>query len=533
MAAASERIESGDSPPAPIPSTNNQPGVGQNALPNGQKKKIIVCCDGTGKNEILEGPLSNVSRISRCITPVDLHGVPQVVYYQPGLGTDPEKRQFWNKKFVEATGEGINEAIREAYSFICHNYSHPDDEIYLFGYSRGAFTVRCIAQLINDIGLLKKAGLLSLPNLFTRWATETRPLTPGSTFAQYKNNFISKNLLRNDIHIRACAVWDTVASIGIPRLAIFSQPPPQHLKFVNSELCPKIDYAFQAIALHEYRRHFRPILWRSAHANQTLKQCWFLGYHGDVGGGRRDGALAHFALVWMMDQLKDFLNFDVSGLWISPGNAREGQPNAFENLNPVTSRSRPRLPWTWGVNLDMQRPEATLEDSMANIHWAGGRHVREPRRDFWDGEGIQTPAVQANTITSNEVLHFSVRMLLAKNVVNVPLCLTVCKCEQVDHMIRWTIESCGEPRARYTMAEDTCTEGELRLLRTWLDSEDSRITENRELSRIRNGIKDAVPRDLAGLQDQNVAWTSPRCLERQMPQDHTAKGWFKSLWKLL
>ncbi|KAH0841949.1 hypothetical protein FOPE_07133 [Fonsecaea pedrosoi] len=107
MAAASERIESGDSPPAPIPSTNNQPGVGQNALPNGQKKKIIVCCDGTGKNEILEGPLSNVSRISRCITPVDLHGVPQVVYYQPGLGTDPEKRQFWNKKFVEATGEGL------------------------------------------------------------------------------------------------------------------------------------------------------------------------------------------------------------------------------------------------------------------------------------------------------------------------------------------------------------------------------------------------------------------------------------------
>lgn len=135
---------------------------------------------------------------------------------------------------------------------------------------------------------------------------------------EYFKKLLAGNVLRKNIRIRACAVWDTVGSIGVPRGAMFSQPPPEHLNFVNSELCPNIDNAFQALALHEHRRHYRPILWKSTNAAQNLKQCWFLGYHGDVGGGRKDGALAHFALVWMIDQLKDCLDFDVNGLWIPP-----------------------------------------------------------------------------------------------------------------------------------------------------------------------------------------------------------------------
>lgn len=83
-----------------------QEKIREDPIKKGQKKKIIVCCDGTHKNEVLLGPLSNVSRISRCITPVDKDGVQQVVYYQPGLGTDPEKRRLWTNKYKEVIGEG-------------------------------------------------------------------------------------------------------------------------------------------------------------------------------------------------------------------------------------------------------------------------------------------------------------------------------------------------------------------------------------------------------------------------------------------
>lgn len=87
-------------------------------------------------------------------------------------------------------------------------------------------------------------------------------------------------------------------------IGIIPQPGPRRFKFVNSDLCPNIVNAFQALSLHERRRYFRPIVWQksklSESKNKNLKQCWFLGYHGDVGGGVDEPILSHIALVWMI-----------------------------------------------------------------------------------------------------------------------------------------------------------------------------------------------------------------------------------------
>ncbi|KAL2686894.1 hypothetical protein Neosp_004437 [[Neocosmospora] mangrovei] len=113
-----------------------------------RQAKIIVCCDGTSNSEYIENnPPTNVSRIARCIPPEDNIGRRQVVYYHPGIGTDVgNPRNSWN----QGVGNGLDQVIIEAYSFICHNYNADAlDQIILIGFSRGAFAVRCIADLIG------------------------------------------------------------------------------------------------------------------------------------------------------------------------------------------------------------------------------------------------------------------------------------------------------------------------------------------------------------------------------------------------
>jgi len=197
------------------------------------------------------------------------------------------------------------------------------------GFSRGAFTVRCIAQFINDVGILTKAGLPFLMELFPRWARQPKTKKGDRyTWEGLRDMLYEKtrgqHFLRRHVSIKACAVWDTVGSLGIPFIGIIPQPGPRRFKFVNSDLCPNIINAFQALSLHERRRHFRPIVWQKSKLagsqTKTLKQCWFLGYHGDVGGGVDEPILSYIALSWMIRQLQDepnkcYLSMDLSNLW--------------------------------------------------------------------------------------------------------------------------------------------------------------------------------------------------------------------------
>lgn len=366
------------------------------------------------------------------------------------------------------------------------------------------------------MGLLTKAGLLHLIPLFKSWVK--------SDFEEFKTILTKDNVLRGEIRIKACAVWDTVGSIGKPRIAIFSQPGPKHLEFVNSELCPNIDNAFQALALHEHRRPFRPILWQSAPATQNLKQCWFLGFHGDVGGGRTDGALAHFPLVWMIDQLKDFLDFDVKSLWIS-GLAGQ-RDRAFKN-NAQHPGGKIRIEECDKIALTILVD--TVKDTKSSIHRLGGDHVRQPRLHFWDKEGIQV-SKKLDAESSKETLHYSVRILLQEEVMSVPLGLEMSKCEDIGGSCQWTIESREGSKPEYLMKEENFTDDEFNLLRLWLDSEKSYLTSETDVGVTRAEINRAMPGNssLLGIVSQ---WHASGYHEKKINKSYGVKNFLKSRLK--
>ena len=169
-----------------------------------------------------------------------------------------------------------------------------------------------------DVGLLTKAGLFNLLELFNLWKKQKKPRSKES-MKDRCSKLVGQGLLRPGVRIRACAVWDSVSSLGLPMIAGLPQPVSYKLKFVGSDLCPNIDKAFQALSLHERRRQFHPIVWRlPENGSTTLKQCWFLGYHGDIGGGKKVEGLAYIPLVWLMSQLSDELAFDPATLWQPP-----------------------------------------------------------------------------------------------------------------------------------------------------------------------------------------------------------------------
>jgi hypothetical protein len=199
------------------------------------------------------------------------------------------------KEISTAIKTGIENNIREAYSFLCLNYRNDEDEIILIGFSRGAFTVRALAFLINQVGLLKREGIRFLHDVFEAWSEQS-----------CKNDLLDSvmekvewlKLRHYPVKIQACAVWDTVAALGRGRL-----------DFVDETIPACVEQTIHALALNEERSQFEPLLFHRD-KGQSLKQCWFLGSHSDVGGGNKKLGLANISLAWMMAQLKDLVYFD-------------------------------------------------------------------------------------------------------------------------------------------------------------------------------------------------------------------------------
>ncbi len=205
---------------------------------------------------------------------------------------------------------GISAKIRNAYSFLSHNYNFDSeqDEIILIGYSRGAFAVQCLASFISQTGLLRKENLYYLGGLFTLWANQevrgpdVQEPKPGLIKLEASVRKLEDMGLLHPVKITACAVWDTVS-----RLSLQTQASPHPPSFVGKEVPKQVEHAFQALALDEERPEFKPRVWKSKEDDKTqVSQCWFLGSHGDV-GGIGDASLGAFTLLWMIGLLHDRL----------------------------------------------------------------------------------------------------------------------------------------------------------------------------------------------------------------------------------
>lgn len=293
------------------------------------KKRLVLFLDGTW-NTVKNN--TNVWRAkSLCVTNEE-----QICYYSEGVGT------LFGQRFMGgAFGYGLDDEIIKAYEWLIENYNS-DDKIFLFGFSRGAFTARALSGLISECGLLVAGSPLSVGQLYARY----RKGTAGSIRhlvkqpdASLKNEELWLKRYSRPTPIWFIGVWDTVGALGIPfgRIPVISR---SQYNFLQTNLWIDNDTAYHALAIDEHRIAFKPTLWTWHYAKndpeatggyafpaiKNVEQRWFVGAHANVGGGYPDDILAQRPLEWLLQKARSrgLLFKDVL---FSDSDEREGQVN--------------------------------------------------------------------------------------------------------------------------------------------------------------------------------------------------------------
>lgn len=269
-------------------------------------KNIVLCCDGTG-NEYG----ANNTNVVDMYTPV-VRDADQIAYYDPGVGTFSVLGRSLGKKIGvllgQAFGYGLRENIEDAYNYLMDRYE-PGDKIFMFGFSRGAFTVRCLAGMLHKIGLLQKGSVNLVPYASDIYNTRG-------------NDRVAAGF--KDTYCQPCGphfigVWDTVGSLGWW----------YGKKFFNDRLNPDVTNAYHAISIDEKRKKFPCSTWDEDHLapHQNVVQVWFAGVHSDVGGWYEQRGLSDIALVWMLE------NAQKHGLRLREGWKEQRKPDPLSDLH--------------------------------------------------------------------------------------------------------------------------------------------------------------------------------------------------------
>lgn len=313
-------------------------------------KNIVVCCDGTA-NEFARDR-TNVVRLYGALVHDPAR---QVAYYHPGLGTMEAVGAITGvgRKLTIllglAVGYGLGSDVRDAYVFLMQHFE-PGDRVYLFGFSRGAYTVRAVASLLHMYGLIRPGNEPLVPYAIRMLSALSRRRGRGAGAAsevnevfelagEFKSTFSSVECKPHFV-----GVWDTVSSVGWIE-------NPLRLPYTANN--PDIRIGRHAVAIDERRAFFRMNLWRPSGAPglsgpEDLQQVWFPGVHADVGGGYKEAesGLAKIALRWMLREamaaglLVDAARMDVVlGAAPSPDGTRNSAPDAnaklHESLTPA------------------------------------------------------------------------------------------------------------------------------------------------------------------------------------------------------
>jgi uncharacterized protein (DUF2235 family) len=266
-------------------------------------RNIIVCCDGTNNQFGVEN-----TNVVRLIQVLNRDATRMRLYYDPGVGTLPEP-EMWGK--VRSTiakwsslafGTGLQANVQEAYTYLM-NYWEPGDRVFLFGFSRGAYTVRVLAAMLHALGLLPRGNENMVPyvmRLFrgVRNAGEDPKSNYWKLSHQFRQTFARETCEpQKRFKIRFLGVWDTVSSVG------WVWDPTT---FPYTRTNPSIEVIRHAVAIDERRAFYRQNLMVSSDT-QDFKQFWFPGAHSDVGGGYGNdgGGLWMIPFQWIVDEAKD------------------------------------------------------------------------------------------------------------------------------------------------------------------------------------------------------------------------------------
>jgi uncharacterized protein (DUF2235 family) len=294
-------------------------------------KNIVVCFDGTWNNADAQFP-TNVVKTAKLLLPTDTNGADQVVFYDAGVGSGkgPVAKSL-ESLLGGAFGVGLMDNIEHAYRFLTFNYV-PGDKIFVFGFSRGAFSARSFGGLIRTCGILRKEHVGRVKEAVALYKNRDREAGPDAppcrefrrdySFASYRGDFDGgwhvaaggQAAREYPLTIEYMGIWDTVGALGVPSQFFFSGLFNRKYQFHDLALSRMVRSARHALAIDERRRTFMATPWSNIDelnreavqsgadpAALPYLQQWFPGDHASVGGGGDVNGLWQAALVWVVE----------------------------------------------------------------------------------------------------------------------------------------------------------------------------------------------------------------------------------------
>lgn len=372
-------------------------------------RRLVVCADGTWNtpDETDDGKVAptNVYKMYLAVKgrPTASDGTLQMFYYNEGIGAQPNAFEkgidavgrlfhvpgIQRNVVAGITGEGIDQHIKDCYRWLVVNFV-PGDDIYLFGFSRGAYTVRSLAGFIRKCGILKGADdrlTDAAYDLYRQRDEAQGPDSPEAVAFRQANS--------NETGIAFIGVWETVGSLGIPLdLPILSEIDKEKYEFHDVSLSSRVKYAYHALAIDERRKPFLPTLWQQQPdglaAGQLLEQTWFAGTHSNVGGGYADCGLSDNTFLWMAERAKGTgLELDDayvtstinSGCWNGVLHDSATPPGIWELTTRTIAAGRSK------ADVDAGKPDITREtlDGTATERY---KKIIPPATDAWDPPNV-------------------------------------------------------------------------------------------------------------------------------------------------
>ncbi|MEA3298697.1 MAG: DUF2235 domain-containing protein [Pseudomonadota bacterium] len=258
-------------------------------------KRIVICADGTWnrpEEDLSKDHPTNVLKLARAVDPLGSGGVGQQVFYDWGIGS------YHDAVIGGATGKGLHKNVMDDYRYLVQNYS-PGDQIFLFGFSRGAYTIRSLCGMIYNCGILKRPDARLIQAAFDLYKSPRKDCHPdGEESLAFRAAHSHP-----DRTIAFVGVWDTVGALGIPFsfLGLLEKKD----EFYDTKIGPNVRIARHALAIDELRSDFEPTVW-DPRPGLDLRQLWFAGAHSNVGGSYAPdgdgGLLSDIPLKWMLDE---------------------------------------------------------------------------------------------------------------------------------------------------------------------------------------------------------------------------------------
>jgi hypothetical protein len=291
-------------------------------------RNLVVCCDGTWNDpDELRERVARPTNVAKLALAMDsdverpASEQAQLVHYVPGVGTAAGEHLIGG-----AFGVGISSNIRDGYRFLARYY-RPGDRVFLFGFSRGAYTARSLGGLIHNCGILREECIDQVDAAYAFYRDRTNQTHPRTIAARiFRDTYSHANS-----SVYFIGVWDTVGALGIPK----GLPGWEELSkvftgweelwgFHDTTLSAEVRFAYQALAIDEERPPYAPTLWTAAGPlprNQVLEQVWFAGVHSEIGGGTDDCGLSDIPFLWMAAKAQS------AGITVRDGWLQTGSPD--------------------------------------------------------------------------------------------------------------------------------------------------------------------------------------------------------------